>query len=113
MSKENRHLQYIFPKSLTIKTGNNTLTKINPNSNVTSIAIRDQFQASNIGLRLNQYSLDSITLSKIKKEVIIGILLGDGIIRKINKGGQAGIQFKQGLIHLSYTLFVFKHLQTM
>jgi hypothetical protein len=39
--------------------------------------------------------------------------LGDGYIIQKGNNGQASIQFNQGLIHLNYTLFVFKELQSI
>jgi hypothetical protein len=52
-------------------------------------------------------------LTQIQKEIIIGILLGDGHIKKMSKNGQAMIQFNQGFIHLIYILFVFKYLNPL
>ena len=60
--------------------------------------------------KIKSNSLKSITLTVIQKEVIIGILLGDGHIKTVGIKGQPMVQFNQGFIHLSYVLFLFNFL---
>lgn len=60
-----------------------------------------------MGFRLSQASLNSIFLTVIQKEIIIGIILGDGYIKKMGPNGNAMIQFNQGFVPLPYILFLF------
>ena len=59
-----------------------------------------------------QTALNSIILTKIQKEVIIGILLGGGQIKTVGIKGHPMIQFNQGFIHLSYVLFLFNYVHS-
>ena len=105
-----REKQNIYPKSVTIETGSKKLVQIEGNYICKSIVIHGQQTSSSIGLRLSQIALDSIVLTQIQKDVIIGILLGDGHIKTVGIKGKPMIQFNQGFIHLPYVLFVFKFL---
>lgn len=49
-------------------------------------------------------------LTPMQFDIIIGIILGDAYIRKMNANGQPYIQFNQGFSHLPYVLFLFQFL---
>lgn len=86
MKKSVRESQYVYPKSMTIKTVSKILSKIEKNTRFSAckeITVYGLNQGSSIGLRLSQTALNSISLTQIQKDVIIGILLGDGHIRTI------------------------------
>ena len=109
MKKSVRESQYVYPKSMTIKTVSKILSKIEKNTRFSAckeITVYGLNQGSSIGLRLSQTALNSISLTQIQKDVIIGILLGDGHIRTIGIKGQPMIQLNQGFLHLPYVLFV-------
>ena len=115
MDKSVREKQYIYPKSLTYplqrkKIGLKKLNKIEVNTICKAITVHGQFQGSSIGLRLSQTALNSIILTQLQRDVIIGILLGDGHIKTVGIKGQPMIQFNQGFVHLSYVLFVYNYL---
>ena len=112
MDKSVREKQYIYPKSLTLKIGlfRKKLNKIEVNTICKAITVHGQFQGSSIGLRLSQTALNSIILTQLQRDVIIGILLGDGHIKTVGIKGQPMIQFNQGFVHLSYVLFVYNYL---
>ena len=93
-----------------MKIGSKTLIKIVENTICKTIVIHGQNVGSIIGLRLSQIALNSITLTVIQQEVIIGILIGDGYIETVGIKGQPMVQFNQGFIHLSYVLFLFNFL---
>lgn len=59
-----------------------------------------------MGLRLTQNVLNLMFLTPIQFDIIIGIMLGDGYIKKMSANGQPCIQFNQGFSHLPYVLFV-------
>ena len=73
--------QYIYSKSLTIQIVNKKLSIIEINTICKAIIVHGQLQGSSIGLRLSQFALNSIILTPIQRDVIIGILLGDGHIK--------------------------------
>lgn len=73
-----------------------------------SLVLYGQNQGSTIGLKLSQYELDNIFLTDIQKEIILGIMLGDGYINIPNNTPK--IQHVQGFVHLSYSLFLFQFL---
>jgi len=106
MSKKEREAKYIYPKSRTITVSSNTLQKIESNFICSSIVKYGQYSGSVLGFRLSQHTLNSIFLSHEQKEILVGILLGDGYIQKKSQNGNALIQFNQGYLHLQYILHV-------
>lgn len=59
-----------------------------------------------MGYKLNMSSLNGIYLSPFIKEVLVGMMLGDGSIRRPGKKGQPQFQYNQGFIHLKHILHV-------
>ena len=106
MDKSVREKQYIYPKSLTIQIVNKKLSTIEINTICKAIIVHGQLQGSSIGLRLSQTALNSIILTPVQRDVIIGILLGDGHIKTVGVKGQPMIQFNQGFIHLPYLFII-------
>jgi hypothetical protein len=107
MPKHIRESQYILPKSKVIKLWPNTLKKIIPNNTCKAITLYGSFQGNTLGVRLTQWVLNNIFLTQIQKEIIIGIMLGDGHIRKAAIRGNPYIILNQGLLHLDYILFLY------
>lgn len=110
---EERKKAYIYPKDVTIDVRSITLTKIIPNTICTAIVIWNQFHYCSIGLRLTPANLSLIALTQVQSEILIGILLGDGNIRKPSKNGNPQVQFKQGFTHLVYVLYLFSYLSSI
>lgn len=109
MSKIEREASYINQVSLSIQVSNNKLIKLESNLSPNyckSIVVYGKSQGSTLGYRLSQTSLNGIFLNQEQKEIIIGILLGDGYIQKKSENGNAMIQFNQGYIHLKYILYI-------
>lgn len=65
--------KYIYPKALCIKIGSNKLAKIEANTVCKAIVVHGQYQGSSLGFRLSQTALNSISLTQIQKDIIIGI----------------------------------------
>ena len=61
----------------------------------------------NIGFKFDSNTLNNIFISPFIIQVLIGILLGDGNIRKPNKNGNPQIQYNQGFVHLNHILNIF------
>ena len=112
MSKEQREKSNILQKSRIISI-NSKLKKIEPNNDCKLIAIYGSNLGSNIGLRLSQQSLDDLYLTPLIQQILVGILLGDANIRIVGKNGKPHIQYNQGFIHLSYSLFINIELQSL
>lgn len=108
ISNQERISRYVLSKARTINVGLKGLQKINPNIISKSLVLYGENQGSTVGLKLSQFALDNIFLTEIQKEIIIGIMLGDGYINKPNNTPK--IQHVQGYVHLSYSLFLFQFL---
>lgn len=106
MSKLERSKFYVLPKSKTVFSGPKNLKRIIPNDNCTSIVKYGDFLGSNIGMKLTNFDLKGLYLDPIIKQILVGILLGDGNIRRPSKNGQPQIQYNQGFVHLKYILFL-------
>jgi NADH-ubiquinone oxidoreductase chain 4L len=98
----------IKTKGKTIKICSKSLQLIVPNNKIKSLVIYKSLQGYTLGLRLSQYSLNTIFITKIQLETIIGIMLGDAHIKKMSLNGNPTIQFNQGFLHLEYVLFLFQ-----
>ena len=105
MSKETRDKLNILQKSRIISISSK-LKKILPNNDCKLIVIYGSNLGSNIGLRLNQQSLDNLYLTPLIQEILVGILLGDANIRKVGENGKPHIQYNQGFIHLNHILYL-------
>jgi hypothetical protein len=82
MPKDIRAKSHILAADRTIKIGSNTLSKIAPNNTSTNIVLHGTGLGSNIGHKLNRADLNNIYLTPLLQEILIGIILGDGNIRK-------------------------------
>lgn len=87
MPKAVRAKLNILAKARTIPTGSITLTKLTSNNNCKSIVVYGSNLGSNIGFKLDSNTLNNIFLTPFIKQVLIGILLGDGNIRKPYNNG--------------------------
>jgi hypothetical protein len=102
MSKSLRDKLNVLPKSRTIPVVSNKLIPLEPNNNCNKLVSYGSNLGSNVGLKLNISSLNSIYLTPYIKEVLVGLILGDANIIRPGKKGQPQIQYNQGLIHLEH-----------
>lgn len=107
MPKSVRAKLNILAKARTIPTGSTTLTKLTPNNNCKSIIVYGSNLGSNTGFKLDSNTLNNIFISPSIIQLLIGILLGDGNIRKPYKNGNPQIQYNQGFVHLNHILNIF------
>jgi LAGLIDADG DNA endonuclease family len=107
MPKSVRAKFNILVKARTIPTCSTTLTKLIPNNNCKSIVVYGSNIGSNIGFKLDSNTLNNIFITPFIKQVLIGILLGDGNIRKPYNNGYPQIQYNQGFVHLNHILHIF------
>lgn len=85
--------------SFNIDTNNKSIISINSSYSLGSTTFYQ---------KINNYIRDNTILSNYHRFVLIGILLGDGRIRKINlPNNNARIIFKQSIINFPYVSFVF------
>ena len=107
-----RSNQNIISKGQTIKIGQKSLRSIISNTQTKTMVPYGQHQGNTIGLRLSQNMLNSLYLTQIQRDIIIGIMLGDCHIKKMSglKNGAPMIQYNQGFVHLPYILFLFQFL---
>src|SRR5438128_693413 len=106
MSKSLRDKLNVLPKSRTIPVVSNKLIPLEPNNNCNKLVSYGSNLGSNVGLKLNISSLNSIYLTPYIKEVLVGLILGDADIRRPGKKGPPQIQYNQGLIHLEHMLHI-------
>lgn len=66
-----------------------------------------KYLGSNIGYKLDTYSLTNIYLTSLIKQILVGLLLGDGNIRKPTPNSNPQIQYNQGFVHLNHMLIMF------
>jgi hypothetical protein len=66
-----------------------------------------KYLGSNIGYKLDTYSLTNIYLTSLIKQILVGLLLGDGNIRKPTPNSNPQIQDNQGFVHLNHMLIMF------
>lgn len=104
MSKQERQQMNVLDKDRVIPTGNNKLVKIAQNNDCKSIVKYGTQLGSNLGYRFSSSVLNNLTLTPFLFEVLVGILLGDGNIRKPLPNSNPQIQYNQGFIHLAHLL---------
>ena len=80
MAKHIREMQYVLPKSRIIKIWPKTLNSIIPNNQCKAITVYGSILGNSLGLRLAQWILNSIVLTQTQKDIVIGMMLGDGHI---------------------------------
>src|SRR5271156_5476667 len=104
MSKEERNSYYnLAPDGgRIIPIGSTSLGNIRPTHDCrrSSIVVYGNYLGSNIGYKLDSYSLANIYLTSFFRgqPILVGLLLGDGNIRKPTPNSNPQIQYNQGAL---------------
>jgi len=104
MSKEERNKYNILTQSRTIPIGSTSLKKIWPNYVTKSLVPYGKGLNSNMGYQFNPYIFKYTYITPLITQILVGILLGDGNIRKPTPNGNPQIQYNQGFNSLSHML---------
>ena len=91
MPKHIREGSYILDKARTIITGSRVLNSINPNEECRALVEYGGNLGSNIGYKFNNFILNNIYLTQDLTGILVGIILGDGSIRRPGKKGNPQI----------------------
>lgn len=103
MTPAQRLATYVIPKSRTIPVFRVKLLLIGANIMCTALVVYGTNLGSTIGFSLTAGARNGMYLTPLLEQILVGILLGDGSIRRpVNENPI--IVFKQGFIHLDYIL---------
>jgi hypothetical protein len=103
LTRAQREASYVLPKARTIPVLQVKLHSIPVNTTCLALVVYGTNLGSTMGYKLTKFELKSLMLSSIIEQILVGILLGDGSIRRLFPANPT-ISFNQGFIHLEYIL---------
>jgi hypothetical protein len=103
MTRAQREAFYTLPKARTIPLLRVKLQSIPVNTTCQALVPHGTNLGTTMGYKLTKFELQSLMLTPILEQILVGILLGDGSIRRPNPGNPI-VLFKQGFLHLEYIL---------
>jgi hypothetical protein len=106
MTAAQREASYLIPKARTIPVFQVALSLVVINTSCVSLVVYGTFLGNMMGMSFTNFIRSSLYITPIMQEILVGILLGDGSIRRPSPKSNPLVSFKQGLIHLEYILWI-------
>ncbi|GAA5968445.1 hypothetical protein JCM3765_000738 [Sporobolomyces pararoseus] len=94
----------VLPKSITLQVLQMSLTKIIPTTTCLALVVYGTYLGSTMGYNLSNSMRAGLFLTPLMEQILVGILLGDASLRRVNANGSPAVMFKQGYLHLDYIL---------
>jgi hypothetical protein len=96
----------VLPKSITLQVLRVPLTRIMATTTCLALVVYGTDIGSTMGYSLTNPMRAALFLTPLMEQILVGILLGDASLRRVNANGSPAIMFKQGFLHLEYILWV-------
>jgi hypothetical protein len=106
MSRTVRNGTYVLPKSITLPVLRKPLIPIVATTTCLAVVVYGTGLGPTLGYNLTNPVRTALFLTPLIEQILVGILLGDASLRRVNINGSPAIMFKQGFVHLEYILWV-------
>lgn len=106
MTPEQREASYLIGKACTVNVFQVILVPVVINTICLALVVYGTYHGSTLGMLLTNNVRASLFITSLIEQILVGILLGDGSIRRTSQNSNPTIAFTQGFIHLEYILWV-------